>query len=452
MAAPIVAGQAALLRATFPNLRNDKLVQHIEQMSVAIPGEVDVRVDAGTALTTTPEAEPSPTPAPGGSLVQLSANSFTQGEGTGSAAITIIRIGNTAGPATVGYFTGDNGTSNGCNAVSGSASSRCDYVASLGTVSFAPGEASRTVFIPVVDDAYAEGSEKFAVNLRNATGTGLGTPTTATFTINDNDTVNGSNPIDQTGFYVREHYMAFLNREPDSAGLNFWTNEIDGCAPGPQCIEVKRINVSAAFFLSIEFQETGYLTYRMYKSAYGNLPGAPVPLKLGEFLADTQQLGRGLIVGERDWQQVLENNKQAFFAEFVLRARFVNALPPSLTPAQLVDTLFANAGVVPSAAERAAAIGEFGSATNTSDAAARARALRRVAENQNLAQQEFNKAFVLMQYFGYLRRNPNDAPDTNFDGFHFWLNKLDHFNGNFVQAEMVKAFLMSIEYRQRFGP
>ena len=79
--------------------------------------------------------------------------------------------------------------------------------------------------------------------------------------------------------------------------------------------------------------------------------------------------------------------------------------------------------------------------------------LRRVAENGTLAQQEFNRAFVLMQYFGYLRRNPNDAPESglNFDGYNFWLNKLDSFNGDFVQAEMVKAFITSVEYRKRFG-
>jgi hypothetical protein len=80
--------------------------------------------------------------------------------------------------------------------------------------------------------------------------------------------------------------------------------------------------------------------------------------------------------------------------------------------------------------------------------------LRAVAEDSDLRTAEFNKAFVLMQYFGYLRRNPNDAPEPglNFNGFNFWLNKLNQFNGNFVNAEMVKAFLVSGEYRQRFGP
>ncbi len=112
-----------------------------------------------------------------------------------------------------------------------------------------------------------------------------------------------------------------------------------------------------------------------------------------------------------------------------------------------------NSGVVPSGSDRAAALSEFGSATTTGDVAARARAVRRVAENSALAQQEFNRAFVLMQYFGYLRRNPNDAPEPtlDFQGYNFWLNKLNQFNGDFVKAEMVKAFINSSEYRQRFG-
>jgi hypothetical protein len=94
-----------------------------------------------------------------------------------------------------------------------------------------------------------------------------------------------------------------------------------------------------------------------------------------------------------------------------------------------------------------ALLGRSGSKT------ARARALRRVAENSALRQQEFNRAFVLMQYFGYLRRNPNDPPEPTLDftGYNFWLNKLNQFNGNFINAEMVKAFLVSTEYRPRFG-
>jgi hypothetical protein len=264
-----------------------------------------------------------------------------------------------------------------------------------------------------------------------------------------------ANKIDDPQFFVAQHYRDFLNREPDPSGLAFWVNEITSCGTNLQCLEVKRINVSAAFFLSIEFQETGFLVYRFYKAAYGNLPGAPVPVGLSEFLPDTQQIGQGVAVGIGDWQTKLENNKNAFAAAFVMRPSFTAAYVTSLTPAQFVDLLYANAGVIsPAAAERTAAINEFGGAGNTVDNAARARALRRVAENSILRQQELNRAFVLMQYFGYLRRNPNDPPEAglNFDGYNFWLDKLDQFKGNFVDAEMVKAFITSGEYRRRFGP
>ena len=260
-----------------------------------------------------------------------------------------------------------------------------------------------------------------------------------------------ANPIDDPALFVRQHYLDFLGREPDAEGLAFWINQITSCGSDARCIEIRRVNVSAAFFLSIEFQETGYLVYRAFKASYGDLPGAPVPLTFSEFLSDSQRIGQGVIVGQTGWEQVLENNKQAFFADFVIRSRFVSAYPTTLTPAQFVDALFASAGVTPSSSERTAAINEFGSATTTTDTAARARVLRRVAQNSTLAQQEFNRAFVLMQYFGYLRRNPNEGPDSNFDGYNFWLTKLNQFNGNFVSAEMVKAFISSVEYRQRFG-
>jgi hypothetical protein len=266
---------------------------------------------------------------------------------------------------------------------------------------------------------------------------------------------NCGNPIDDSDFFVRQHYADFLNRQPDDAGLNFWKNQISSCAGDAQCIEVKRINVSAAFFLSIEFQETGYLVYRTYKAAYGNLTnpaGAPVPLTFQEFLPDTQQIGQGVVVNAPGWEQQLENNKVAFFNAFVARARFTSTYSTSMSPAGFVDTLFNHAGITPSANERSAAIGEFGTATDTTDQAARARALRRVAENGTLGQQEKNRAFVLMQYFGYLQRNPYDPPEQtlDFQGYNFWLNKLNQFNGNFVDAEMVKAFITSGEYRQRF--
>ena len=283
-----------------------------------------------------------------------------------------------------------------------------------------------------------------------ATFSQLGNHTEATFTASLAS--GGSNPLDTATYFVRQQYLDFLNREPDEAGFNFWVNNIEACGSDANCRAAKTVDTSAAFFLSIEFQQTGYLVYRMYDAAYGNIAGAPVPLRLGEFKPDKQAISRDLIVNRSGWEAVLEQNKQAFAAEFVQRSRFTTAFPTSMTPAQLVDKLFLNAEVKPAASDRTAAINEFGSAAAASDVAARARALRDVAENSLLQQQEFNRAFVLMQFIGYLRRNPNDSPDTDYTGYDFWLTKLNQFNGNYNAAEMIKAFIVSTEYRQRFGP
>ncbi|HMG75410.1 MAG TPA: SBBP repeat-containing protein [Pyrinomonadaceae bacterium] len=389
-------------------------------------------------------------PAPG-QTIQFFSPTYSVNEGAPRLDITVSRTGDTSGIASVGFATNDTSGSQNCSVFNHVASQRCDYLNTTGTLTFAAGETSKSFSVSIVDDSYAEGDETFTVSLSNVSVAALGVPATATVTITDNDPANGPNPIDTASFFVRLHYLDFLNREPDQAGWDFWTNQL-ACGSDQQCIEVKRINVSGAFFLSIEFQETGYLDYRIYKAAYANIPNAPVPIRLSEFLPDTQEISHGVVVGQTGWEQVLESNKQVFTSEFVQRSRFSSAFPTSMTPGQFVDQLFTNAGVMPAPPDRNSAVAEFGLATTTADLAARARALRDVAENSTLKSQELNRAFVLMQYFGYLRRNPNDAPDSDFIGYNFWLTKLNQFNGNFVNAEMVKAFITSSEYRQRFGP
>jgi hypothetical protein len=158
-----------------------------------------------------------------------------------------------------------------------------------------------------------------------------------------------------------------------------------------------------------------------------------------------------VIVGQGNWQTQLETNKVAFAADFVGRSKFTTAYPTTMSPSAFVDAVFGNAEVTPSATDRNAATNEFGGAGDTSDTAARARALRLVADDEALKTQEFNRAFVLMQYFGYLRRNPDDPQDSDYAGFDFWLTKLNEFHGNFINADMVKAFITSTEYRQRFA-
>ncbi|HKP45204.1 MAG TPA: FG-GAP-like repeat-containing protein [Pyrinomonadaceae bacterium] len=264
---------------------------------------------------------------------------------------------------------------------------------------------------------------------------------------------------DDVDYFVHQHYVDFLDREPDASGFGFWRNQITSCTTA-ECIELKRINVSAAFYLAIEFQQTAYLVERMYKAAYGDATGVsttngrhelPVPIvRLNEFLLDTKQLGQGVVVNQPGWSAILESNKQIFMNQFVERSRFTSAFPSSMTPQQFIDKLNTNAGNVLTASDKAAVIGLFDGANDISNVQARASALRLVAENQNLYNAEFNRAFVLTQYFGYLRRNPNEGRDTDYSGYDYWLTKLNSFNGNFVNAEMVKAFIVSAEYRERF--
>ncbi|HEV7683638.1 MAG TPA: Ig-like domain repeat protein, partial [Pyrinomonadaceae bacterium] len=386
-------------------------------------------------------------------FVQLSSPTYAVTEGANTVNVLVNRtMNNTAAAVNVDYATTDASGANNCNVVSGVASSRCDYLTTLGTLHFAAGEVSKTISIPIVDDAYAEGDETFVINLSNATGGLLGSPSGATITIHDNETVNGANPIDQASFFVHQHYIDFLNREPDADGFAFWTNQITQCGADTACIELKRINVSAAFFLAIEFQETGYLAYRTYKAGFGNIAAAPVPVRFTDFMRDAQQIARGVQVGIGDWQAQLEANKQAYELAFVGRSDFLAAFPNSLTADQFVTQLNTNAGGVLSAGEKASLVALLGA--TPSDLTKRASVLRSVAEDADLKNAEKNKAFVLMQYFGYLRRNPNDPPETglNFNGYNFWLGKLNEFGGNFVNADMVKAFIISSEYRQRFGP
>ncbi|HEV7798069.1 MAG TPA: PA domain-containing protein [Pyrinomonadaceae bacterium] len=364
--------------------------------------------------------------------------------------LTVLRSGDTSGAATIDYASAN-----------GTASERSDYLAALGTLHFAPGETSKTIPVFIVDDRFGEGPETFTVNLSSPVGCTLGSQVTFTITINSNEAVNGTNPVKDatfnTDFFVRQHYLDFFTREPDAGGLAFWKDQIDSCTT-QECREIRRINVSAAFFKSIEFQETGYLVERLYKVAYGDAVGTSslggthqlsVPVvRLNEFLADTQQIGRGVVIGNPGAELLLESNKQALIAEFVQRSRFTSLYPASMSAGAFVNELSVKAGPgVVSNAEFNQLVADLSSGAKT-----RAEVLRAIAEDSNLFAAESNRAFVLAQFFGYLRRNPNDSPDSDYTGYDFWLGKLNQFNGNFVNAEMVKAFIVSSEYQLRFGP
>ncbi|MET0645946.1 MAG: Calx-beta domain-containing protein [Pyrinomonadaceae bacterium] len=422
----------------------DTIIEGKKSFSVELSSPVNATIARAQAVC---EIEDNDT-STGVPTVQLGAREVRAQEGAGVATLTVTRSGDSSAPASVNYAT----TLWPGVPTSGFAWDRNDYTFASGTLRFAAGETSKELRIFIADDALVEGDEVFTVTLSGATGgASLGGPAAANVRILDNDTsASAPNPLDDTAFFVRQHYRDFLGRDPDAPGLQFWTNEIDQCGSDAQCREVKRVNVSAAFFLSIEFQETGYFVYLLNKASFD--VGERLPF--GNYAFDGQQVGRDVVVGADGWELKLAANKQELADAFVARSGFLTTYPQGLTAAQFVDALNANTGdpLNPASggsltqAERDRLVADLASGAKT-----RAQVLRAVAEHEEFRRRQLSKAFVLMQYFGYLRRAPNALPDNSFDGYNFWLSKLDEFGGNYINAEMVKAFIASDEYRKRFG-
>jgi hypothetical protein len=386
-------------------------------------------------------SNPTPTPTPTqtqNSQIQFSSSSYNVNEDAGSITVIVTRTGSTAARASVRYATLDV-----------TATSRSDYDAVSGTITFAAGQTSKSFRVFITNDFYVESNETFNLILSNVSNANLGSPATATVTMTDDDTTfPATNPIDDASFFVRQNYVDFLNREPDASGLAFWTTQIANCGKNTACIQRERVNISEAFYLSIEFQATGYLVYRTYGAAFGQSRVAGnVPLRLSEFQPDIQRLGKGLTVNSPGWETILEANKVAYFNDFVTRPAFIAMYSSSMSNAAFVSALNINAGGALSLSERAQLEADLTTGIKT-----RAQVLRAVVEDSDYIAAQNNKAFVLTEYFGYLRRDPDEFPDINFDGYNFWLKKLNTFKGSAVNAEMVKAFIASGEYRQRFGP
>lgn len=255
---------------------------------------------------------------------------------------------------------------------------------------------------------------------------------------NTNANLISGNDIDDTNFFVEQQYRDFLDREADDSGLEFWKSQITNCGSDTACQERARINTSGAFVVSIEFQETGFMLYRFNKLVFGVMP------RRNDFLVEMQLTARGLVVGQAGWEAQLEQNKREAADRWVATSAFQSRFG-SLSNEDYVNQLFTNAGVTGNTAERQNLVQGLNSGVET-----RASVLRKIADNGDFKQRETNPAFVLMQYFGYLHRNPDEGPDSDLSGFNFWLNKLNEHHGDFHQAEMVKAFLTSGEYRDRF--
>jgi hypothetical protein len=229
---------------------------------------------------------------------------------------------------------------------------------------------------------------------------------------------NHLNPLDTTEYFVRQQYVDFLGREPEEKGFNDWTDTINNCASGDASCD--RVHVSEMFFRSEEFQQRGYFVYRFYSTAFGQKP---------DYAAFAPDLGR--VSGFLDATQ-LEAAKTQFANDFVNRPAF--APYATMTNAQYVDALAQTAGVTLS--NRQALVSSLEAGTLT-----RAQALRQIAESGEVYAKYYNQAFVVMEYFGYLRRDP-DILYLN------WISVLDANPAD--SRHMVEGFVDATEYRNRF--
>jgi hypothetical protein len=344
-----------------------------------------------------------------GGIIKFSATDYSVGEADGQEVLTVTRTGDTSLAANVDYSSADV-----------TAKEHSDYSTAVGTVKFAAGESSKTITVLINNDSYVDPAEIFTVTLSNPTrGAQLASPGTATVLINDDDTQQPTtNIIDDASAFVRQQYHDFLNREPEAGGLAYWTNEITKCGSDQACIRNRRIDVSAAFFMEQEFQQTGFYVYRVFKASNGRAP-----------LYIEYMRGRNEVLGGPNLAQ-----QQAEYA-----VEQVNPAYAGKTNAEYVDQLYQNAGVTPSSTEKDALVNGLNGGAET-----RGSVLQKVAGNQTFTANEKNAAFVLAEYFGYLRRDPEPA------GFQFWLDVLNNkVPGNF--RSMVCAFITSAEYQERFS-
>ena len=257
----------------------------------------------------------------------------------------------------------------------------------------------------------------------------LADKTDAVFTATP-DTVQTTNPLETTEYFVRQQYLDFLGREPDQGGLAYWSGEIARCGGDAECIQRRRIDVAAAFFIEDEFQQRGSFIYRLYKGALGR------QVSYREFFADRQRI----VDGDEP-----EASKVAFTNAFVGRPEFTQKYSDALTGEAFVEALIRTVRQASGAdlsGRRTALLASYDKGRSMDEG--RALALREAIEDASFKQAEYNRAFVLTQYFGYLKREPEQA------GFDFWLNVLDNKEpGNY--RGMVCSFITSEEYQRRFS-
>ncbi|HEX8173634.1 MAG TPA: DUF4214 domain-containing protein [Pyrinomonadaceae bacterium] len=238
-------------------------------------------------------------------------------------------------------------------------------------------------------------------------------------------------------YFVYQQYIDFLGRQPDQAGYNDWLSVLNKCSyqgglgADPSC---DRVHVSSGFFRSPEFSGKGQLIYRFYEAALGRLP------KFVEWKADTRPLN-SLPEGAE-----LEAKKDAFVNEFMSRPEFTSRYGTLTQPANaqaFVEKLMQTAGIT-SLASKDTLISQMQTGQKTA-----AQTLRAFIETKEIWDRFFYRGFVTMQYFGYLRRDPDQAGWTD------WVDVLQNGRPSAGIApgdyrHLIFGFVYSVEYRERF--
>jgi uncharacterized protein DUF4214 len=231
--------------------------------------------------------------------------------------------------------------------------------------------------------------------------------------------------IDDSDFFVMQHYIDFLSRFPEQQGFDNWMAFLRNCPAGDAiCLHNNRLTASSGFFGSPEFRIKGYFAYRFYKTSLARQP------LYSEIVVDMRNL-TGQTAAEVD------TKRTAFVNAWVTRSDFLASFPRGMAPAAYVDGILQTAGITVS--NRNQIVSDL-TANNTD--AGRAIALRTIVESPEEDAKEFNRAFVFMQYAGYLRRDPEEPGYTN------WLTYINGHPADF--SEMIRGFVDSTEYRNRF--
>lgn len=257
--------------------------------------------------------------------------------------------------------------------------------------------------------------------------------------------------IDDSDFFIQQQYIDFLRRFPEPAGMNFYLNILNGCHPSDiECSKFTRGALSANFFRSPEFQRKGSYVMYLYMVSIGQRPATVAevtnPAKVdrphyAEFMADL-----GSISVPNDDPVLTEQKKVQLTNAWMQRAE-IKAKYDGLSNAAFVQKLLDTAGVTVS--NQTQLVNDLNTGAKT-----RAQVLRSIAESPQVDDKFYKQAFVTMEYFGYLRRDPESCfghPNPSQCGFIFHNERFKlTADKDFLENTIVRGFIESPEYRNRF--